>query len=97
MYYGSGGGGRGALVGVRFSLTARADAGRALHSLSVPQWVPILLFALLPLTSAVARRRERSRQRRTAHGLCLSCGYDLRATPERCPECGTAAGGIVPR
>jgi hypothetical protein len=34
------------------------------------------------------------RKKRIAQGLCINCGYDLRASPERCPECGMVTNRI---
>lgn len=39
----------------------------------------------------VARRATREKS-----GHCQTCGYDLRASPARCPECGTATGRRTP-
>jgi len=51
----------------------------------LPDWFLILLSAILPVRwiGRLRRRRMRARQNR-----CAKCGYDLRGSPTRCPECG---------
>jgi hypothetical protein len=39
----------------------------------------------------LAARSGSNRLHRERQHLCQFCGYDLRATPQRCPECGKAA------
>jgi hypothetical protein len=57
------------------------------HILVAPLWFLALLFAIAP---TLAAKRWRRRRREARKGLCSRCGYDLRASTDRCPECGTA-------
>jgi hypothetical protein len=52
----------------------------------IPFWLP-LLFTIVPPLWWLLGKAQKLRRRRD--GLCRECGYDLRASHERCPECGT--------
>jgi hypothetical protein len=68
---------------VRVSL-ARSGPFRPL-----PYWALAACAAALP-AAWIWRTRKSAARSRLSRGLCPTCGYDLRASPERCPECGTA-------
>jgi hypothetical protein len=66
-------------------------AGTGVWFLEFPAWMPTVAGSLLPMcVSLVWVTRHRRQRSRRASGRCIACGYDCRATAERCPECGTA-------
>ncbi|MCX5659123.1 MAG: hypothetical protein NTW19_05290 [Planctomycetota bacterium] len=51
--------------------------------IQISDWLLLLLLSIAPIARFIAHRRDLARI-----GLCESCGYDLRASIDRCPECG---------
>jgi hypothetical protein len=56
--------------------------------ITIPDWTIILSSAVMGVLFWNCGRIAKGRRWRRA-GLCIRCGYDLRFTPARCPECGT--------
>jgi hypothetical protein len=56
----------------------RFYTGRIAVTLAIPPAVWLWILAWPRVTARFANRR----------GICPQCGYDMRATPNRCPECG---------
>jgi hypothetical protein len=81
---------------VGLSLTdAYINSAGPTRMVAVPYWAAFVMLGILPALSALRHTRRRRRQSRQRHGACPACGYDLRATPGRCPECGTIAPSAV--
>jgi hypothetical protein len=72
------------------SLYGGAVTTAARWRVAFPLWFIAILFSLLPL-------RWIMRTRPPKIGSCPNCRYDLRATPDRCPECGAAPAATAAR
>ena len=84
-----------ALAVIVAATSALYAAGTAAMAFTPPPWgwvwlVP-MAFAAALLLRLVQYPAERRAGRRDT-GRCERCAYDLRATPQRCPECGRVPG-----
>lgn len=71
----------------RFRYPTRAGAPSVCthRSAELPYWTVVLLSGILPFRKAFAAARRRKRRKTRC---CILCGYDLRGSTGRCPECG---------
>jgi hypothetical protein len=65
---------------------AHEDHGGRVFFVLIDLWIIMLVAAVCPAYWALSAVRRK----RWQEGRCFVCGYDLRATPNRCPECGHA-------
>jgi hypothetical protein len=76
-------------MGFHFWLREPVTALDTSSEVGAPFWAVALACLAAPVLWFRQARRGHARRRA---GLCARCGYDLRASPQRCPECGAAVG-----
>jgi hypothetical protein len=69
--------------------TSALALNRTNYIMAIPSWFVMGAGAVLPAIWEYKHRALFYRRRRGKRGMCVNCGYDLRATPKMCPECGT--------
>lgn len=67
-----------------FDMTRSRSKTYEFDRVVLPYWFIAVCLGIWPLVGIARRLRHHTRP-----GTCAKCGYDLRATPNRCPECGT--------
>jgi hypothetical protein len=72
-----------------FDFSSEHGVGGRSCAMVFPNWFPMILLAILPGYAILMAARSLKRRAIAPAGRCRHCGYDLRATPDRCPECGT--------
>ena len=69
--------------------TGPGGGGMRMTGVKIPHWFVAWVFMLPPAGWARRAWLARRARRRLASQLCVACGYDVRASTEHCPECGT--------
>lgn len=76
-------------IGFDVASTRSGDPPEIIRGVIAPHWFWVISSAVVPMICAGRYCARRGRRHREKMGLCLGCGYDLRASKDRCPECGT--------
>ena len=66
-------------------------------AVGVPHLVVVAFVMVVPAWWVLVVRSRREVEYRRENGLCHACGYDVRESPQHCPECGQPVRRRRPR